>query len=73
MQINNKATIETSNNPDSTFDVIKDPTKLHRRMLENGDRYTNNGTIEVNSKKFKIGKNPIPLKTVMNEQKNHPE
>jgi len=48
MQINNKVTIETSNNPDSTFDVIKDPTKLQRRMLENGDRYTNNGTIDVN-------------------------
>jgi beta-lactamase class D len=40
MQINNKATIETSNNPDSTFDIVHDPSGFKRRMLQNEDRYT---------------------------------
>jgi len=44
----NKDTIETSNNPDSTFDIVRNPSLYQRRIFDGNERYTNNASIEVN-------------------------
>lgn len=65
-----KVVAETSNNPDSTIDGVEENSKFQRRMmLEKMERYTDNASLDVSSKKdpkkLKGVNQPIPLKTMM--------